>query len=40
LGRLEQSLNGSRAEAIDALKIAVQGLVVDDSQSGVFRPAA
>ena len=40
LGRLEQSLNGSRAEAIDALKIAVQGLVVDNSQSHAFRRAA
>ena len=40
LERLEQSLDGSRAEAIEALKLAVQGLIVDDRQNRDFPKAA
>ncbi|HCK52674.1 MAG TPA: polysaccharide biosynthesis protein [Planctomycetaceae bacterium] len=40
LKHLEQSLNGSRAEAIEALKLAVQELIVDDRQNRDFRKAA
>jgi len=40
LDQLEKSLDGSRAEAIEALMAAVRGLVADDLPSDALRPAA